>query len=73
MEWFQSLLILSLIFIAFASFQFYQFWKHFKKLKIGDKLSKEFVNEANKKLKIAIIFLGISLILCLTGVLIKPY
>ncbi|AIM17862.1 hypothetical protein HW35_17730 [Bacillus sp. X1(2014)] len=70
MEWSIFLAILSFVFVILSLITFYQLWNNFKKLKIGDKLSNEFVHESRNKMKVAITFLGISCIFSIIGVLI---
>ena len=69
MDWSKLLAISSLIFMIFSLLKFYQLRSEFKKLKIGDLLSNELVDESRKKIRIAITFLGIGSILSLIGVL----
>ncbi|WP_374717825.1 hypothetical protein, partial [Neobacillus sp.] len=69
-EWSIFLAILSFVFVILSLITFYQLWNNFKKLKIGDKLSNEFVHESRKKMKFAITFLGISCIFSIIGVLV---
>jgi len=69
LDWSKLLAISSLIFMIFSLLKFYQLRSEFKKLKIGDLLSNELVDESRKKIRIAITFLGIGSILSLIGVL----
>lgn len=54
----------------FSSIKYYQLWIEFRKLKIGDKLSNEWIDDSRKKIKVALTFLGIGCILSIIGVLI---
>ncbi|MED3624070.1 hypothetical protein [Neobacillus thermocopriae] len=70
MEWSILLAILAIVLVISSLIIFYQLWNDFKKLKIGDTLSNEFVDESRKKMKVAITFLGMSCIFSIIGVLI---
>lgn len=64
---------LSLVATVLALIQIFQLWSRFKIIKIGEKLSQDWVDENSNKIKIAISIIGISCILGTIGILIRSY
>lgn len=73
MKWYVILTGLSLVTTVLALFQIFQLCSGFKIIKIGEKLSQDWVDENSNKIKIAISMIGISCILGTVGILIRPY
>ncbi|MBM7602967.1 hypothetical protein JOC75_000937 [Metabacillus crassostreae] len=73
MEWYMILTGLSLVATVLALIQIFQLWSRFKIIKIGEKLSQDWVDENSNKIKIAISIIGISCILGTIGILIRSY
>lgn len=73
MGWSTFLAILALIFMILSTLKYYQIQKAFKKLEIGDTISNELVDESLKKNRVALTLFGISSVLGIIGVLIRPY
>jgi len=73
MERHTILLVLALFFYLLSAFQYLKLWKAFKKLNIGDEISKEFSDKSQQSIKIAIYALVLGSILSLIGIFLKPY
>lgn len=72
MLWYPVLIVLFVIFFVLAVVQGIRFWKEFKKLEVGKPFPREFVNKANRYLKMEAALIVMSCIFAIIAVLIKP-
>lgn len=73
MALFKFIFILAIILYLVSALYFYRFWNSFKKLHIGDTLSKEFSIKSGKRIKIALILFVMGVVLNVIATFMKPF